>query len=147
MNSPSESADATREEDVRKLRDADQSWAATADADGFLSFFADDAIWLYCNRPMMEGKEEIAAFVSTGFSRPEITLDWQAARVDLGASGDMGYTAGNWQSSYKDSDGQLVERLGSYLAIWKKQDDGKWKVAVEIDFPDQELFETVDPPS
>ena len=54
----------------------------------------------------------------------------------------MGYTAGNWQSRYEDSDGQLTEDSGSYLAIWKKGEDGQWKVVVEIDLPGQTLLPT-----
>lgn len=140
IDSQNESADVTREEAITALRDADQAWSESTDTEGFLSFFAEDPIWLICDRPMMEGKEEIGAFVSDMHTRLKHKLDWKADRVDIGASGDMGYTAGNWQTSYENSDGQLVENSGSYLAIWKKQDDGKWKVAVEIDLPGQEMF-------
>ncbi len=145
-DSSQESAvDTTREEAIGTLKDADQAWAHTTDAEAFLSFFTEDALWLYCNRPKMDGKEEIGAYVSNVFAMPEFTLDWQPARIEVGASGDMGYTAGNWRSSYENSDGQLAENIGSYLAIWKKQEDGKWKVAVEIDFPSQELFHIAEP--
>jgi len=40
----------------------------------------------------------------------------------------------------------LVEGSGSYLAIWKKQKDSKWTVAVEIDFPGQEVYQIAEQP-
>ena len=134
------------EEVIKTLRDADQAWAETTDAKGFLSFFTEDPIWIFCGLPKLEGKEEVGDFASNVFAQPEYKLDWKADRVEVGTSGDMGYTAGNWKSSHENPDGQLVENSGSYLAIWKKQKDGKWKVAVEIDFLGQELFQSDESP-
>jgi ketosteroid isomerase-like protein len=53
----------------------------------------------------------------------------------MAASGDLGYTYGTYvlTSKDKDKDGKPIVEHGRYLTIWKKQKDGIWKVAVDMD--------------
>jgi ketosteroid isomerase-like protein len=50
----------------------------------------------------------------------------------MAASGDLGYTYGNYQLKAKDKDGKVVTRYGKYASIWKKQKDGSWKVVLDM---------------
>jgi ketosteroid isomerase-like protein len=64
---------------------------------------------------------------------PEGTsLTWTPVKADMSASGDLGYTYGNYVLKSKDKDGKIVANYGKYVSIWKKQKDGKWKVVVDI---------------
>ena len=60
------------------------------------------------------------------------TLTWTPVKAEMAASGDLGYTYGNFVFAGKDKDGKLVKHYGKYTSIWKKQKDGHWKVVVDM---------------
>jgi ketosteroid isomerase-like protein len=60
------------------------------------------------------------------------TLTWTPVKADVAASGDLGYTYGNYVFKSKDKEGKLVTHYGKYMSIWKKQKDGSWKVVVDM---------------
>jgi ketosteroid isomerase-like protein len=47
-------------------------------------------------------------------------ITWQPFKAE--ASGDLGYTIGNWKYQTKDT-----IMYGNYCTIWKRQQDGNWK--------------------
>jgi ketosteroid isomerase-like protein len=64
---------------------------------------------------------------------PEGTsLTWTPIKADMAASGDLGYTYGNYIYTAKNKDGKPVVSYGKYTSIWKKQKDGGWKVVVDM---------------
>jgi len=54
------------------------------------------------------------------------TLSWKPVGADVAASGDLGYTWGNWKYQAPDT-----AYYGNYFTAWKKQKDGSWKVALD----------------
>lgn len=48
------------------------------------------------------------------------------------ASGDLGYTYGNFEFHSKDKDGKASIQYGQYTSIWKVQKDGSWKVVLNM---------------
>lgn len=58
----------------------------------------------------------------------EYTLTWEPQFADAAASGDLGYTYGVYQLYIKATDTSIY---GSYVSIWKKQHDGKWKFVLD----------------
>jgi ketosteroid isomerase-like protein len=122
------------------LLEADRAWARTTTAEAFKSFLTEDAIYLYYNEHVMFGAEEWGPWLDRMFATDEFVLDWKAARVEVGPSADMGYTAGDWVSTWRDAEGVAVERTGSYVAIWERQDDGEWKVIAETEAAGTPMF-------
>ena len=55
-------------------------------------------------------------------------LEWAPEIVGVAASGDMGFTSGAWSAHAPGVDG-LVH--GHFLTIWKRGDDGVWRVQVD----------------
>ncbi len=55
-------------------------------------------------------------------------MTWEPKSSTVSLSGDLGYTYGIY--SYKPKDQDTVF-LGSYVTIWKKQPDGKWKFVLQ----------------
>jgi len=51
-------------------------------------------------------------------------MTWQPLGGTIAESGDLGYTYGIYSLQSKSTDSALN---GTYLTIWKKQPDGKWK--------------------
>ena len=60
------------------------------------------------------------------------TLTWTPVKAEMAASGDLGYTYGNYVYTVKNKEGKLVANYGKYTSIWKKQKDGQWKVVVDM---------------
>jgi ketosteroid isomerase-like protein len=60
------------------------------------------------------------------------TLTWTPVKADMAASGDLGYTYGNYVYTAKNKEGKPVANYGKYTSIWKKQKDGQWKVVVDM---------------
>ena len=99
--------------------------------DGFMSFFADDAVVLMPNVGPVKGREAIRKTKVAGFARPGFSLRWKPEYADISASGDLGYTYGPYTLTFLDAAGKKVTRTGRYFTIWKKQKDGSWKVVID----------------
>jgi ketosteroid isomerase-like protein len=64
---------------------------------------------------------------------PTATLTWEPAFVDVSASGDLGYTWGRFTLKVpgaKPGMPQLMRR-GTYVTVWRHQNDGSWKVVLD----------------
>jgi ketosteroid isomerase-like protein len=75
--------------------------------------------------PLEIGDNMLAAFAS-GF-----TLSWEPMRAEISRGGKIGYTWGRYHSVFKGK-----AREGTYMTVWQKQPDGKWKVAFDTGDPD-----------
>ncbi len=98
---------------------------------GYMSYYADDAVEVSNNSALMEGKENIAK--GMGFLDDKSNhLTWTPIGADISASGDLGYTYGNYEFHSVDKDGKSAVEYGKYTSIWKKQKDGRWKVVLDM---------------
>ena len=104
--------------------------------DGFMSFFAEDGAVLMPNIGPVKGRAAIRKTKEAGFSRPGFSLRWKPEYADIAASGDLGYTYGPYTLTFTGADGKKVTRTGRYFTIWKKQQDGSWKVMLDDGVPD-----------
>jgi ketosteroid isomerase-like protein len=50
----------------------------------------------------------------------------------VSTSGDLGFTAGTYEDSFKGPDGKLVNEKGKYVCTWRKEKDGTWKAIHDI---------------
>jgi ketosteroid isomerase-like protein len=105
--------------------------AADHGSQGYLSYYADDAVEVPNGTALLQGKAEIAK--TMGFlDTPDNHLTWTPVGAGIAASGDLGYTYGTYKFATKDKDGKPVVDHGKYTTIWKKQKDGSWKVALDM---------------
>jgi ketosteroid isomerase-like protein len=63
------------------------------------------------------------------FDDSRTTLVWEPLFADVSASGDLGYSYGIYTITVT-SDSLKTEK-GTYLSIWKKDREGKWKFVVD----------------
>ena len=126
---------AAKNEALRTLRETHDLWSQSAsDLEGFMSFVADDVIWLFPKISPMIGKKEAHAYFEKVFARPGFSLKFTAKRIDVSDAGDIGYNYGFYKWTYTDSSGQQVEETLPYATVWKKQSNGEWKVVLEADY-------------
>jgi ketosteroid isomerase-like protein len=120
--------------DPDKLRQLEAEFmkaAAEHGSQGYLSYYADDAVELPNGAPIIQGKMNIAK--GMGFlDQKDNHLTWAPVGADMAASGDLGYTYGTFEFCSKDKDGKPVVERGKYTSIWKKQKDGSWKVVLDM---------------
>ncbi len=114
--------------DARALAKLDDDWsaaAATRDAAKVASFYADDALAYPPNEPVAVGRAAAQKVWAAYFADPSYKISWKTTHAEV--NGDLGFTSGPYEDSYKGADGKLVQGKGKYLCVWKKQKDGSWK--------------------
>jgi ketosteroid isomerase-like protein len=47
-------------------------------------------------------------------------------RAEVAASGDLGYAFGTYQQTAPDKSGALVNSVGKWMSVFRKQPDGSW---------------------
>lgn len=58
------------------------------------------------------------------------TLSWKPAHAEIAKSGDLGYTYGTYLLILEDT-----TLTGTYVNIWKKENDGEWKFVLNSNNP------------
>jgi ketosteroid isomerase-like protein len=114
---------------------ADSAWDKASEAksaEGWLSFYADDAIMMPPGEKVCKDKASREASIKAMFAIPGMSLRFQTAKVELSKMGDLGYAVGVYQWSSKDAKGKDYHEVGKYCETWKKQADGNWKCIVDI---------------
>ncbi len=117
-----------------EIRAADQEWArafAAGDLEKSLAFCAEDCAVLVANGPSVRGREAIRELFA-GWFEPELKISWTPDTIEVANSGDLGFSSGNYQMTFKDASGTSVDDRGKYLIVWRKQADGSWKVLRDI---------------
>ncbi len=112
---------------LAKLDDDWSKMAATKDAERVASFYAEDAMTYPPNEPMTVGRAAAKKVWAAYFADPSFSISWKTLHASVSKGGDLGYTTGTYEDSYKGADGKLVTEKGKYVCIWKKQKDGSWK--------------------
>jgi ketosteroid isomerase-like protein len=109
------------------LVDAERAFAQTSVSTGtkeaFLGVLAEDSIIF---RPhAVTGKKWTAENPA-----PTSQLIWEPEFADISAAGDLGYTTGPWQARKTPQDPPAA--FGHYVTLWRKQQDGQWKVVFDL---------------
>lgn len=116
---------------LRQLEAEFMKAAAERGSQGYLSYYADDSVELPNGGPIIQGKVNIAK--GMGFlDQKDNHLTWMPVGADISASGDLGYTYGTFEYRSKDKEGKPTIDHGKYTSIWKKQNDGSWKVVLDM---------------
>jgi ketosteroid isomerase-like protein len=90
----------------------------------FLSLIADGATFGGGTPNEQRGKDSISKAWSVFFDPKGPTLTWHPSKAEVLAGGDVGYTTG---FSERRAPNGAVNK-GNYLTVWKKQQNGSWKV-------------------
>jgi uncharacterized protein (TIGR02246 family) len=126
----------TRASDEAAIRAASAAWsqaAAAKDLDKAVSFYGDGAVVMAPKAPAMHDIENIRKNWAEGFAMPGPGLSWHTTTVEVARSGELAYENGTYDFLMTGKNGKTSDYKGKYLVIWKKQADGAWKVAVDMD--------------
>lgn len=112
----------------QQIIQADKAMSEQAAKDGFnnsiLAYADSNIVKLEDGRFPITGKTAFAA--SFNKDNDVKTISWNPVNAEVAGSGELGYTWGNWKFIAKDT-----VFYGNYFTVWKKQQDGNWKVVLD----------------
>jgi ketosteroid isomerase-like protein len=117
-----------------KLRDVDAAWSKTAlahDVDGWMSYYADDAVVLPANEKTLTGKASIRPEIAGLLGMKDAAVSWKPTKIVVADSGEIAYLYGTYTIRGKDTSGASADEDGKLVEIWRRQPDGAWKCVVD----------------
>ena len=114
------------ENDVR-CREIDFSQSVEMqDVTAFRSFIDTDA--RFVGSSVQRGAEDIATAWGVFFSDDAPKMKWRPQFVEVLNDGTLALSRGPYRMIVEGEDGALTEYWGTFNSVWRKQEDGVWKV-------------------
>ena len=112
------------------LMEADRDFSKMSETKGmrnaFMEYIDSNGVLLRPNATPLVGANAID-FISQS-NDTSFTMTWEPSGGNIAASGELGYTYGVYSIRPKTKDSV---RYGTYVSIWKKQPNGKWKFILD----------------
>jgi ketosteroid isomerase-like protein len=123
------SAETTAElkEQVRKSEMAFAKTMADRDLKAFESFVAEDTLF-FGREGAIRGRAAVVAAWKPLYEGPKAPFSWEPDTAEVLDSGKLAITSG----PVYDDKGQ---RFGTFMTIWERQKDGKWRVIFDKGCP------------
>jgi ketosteroid isomerase-like protein len=109
---------------IRQADENDMKLMNAKDWKGDSALYAEDAILLPPNQAAVQGKAAIQAWME---AFPPFS-NFQEQSLEIEGQGDLAYDRGTYSMTVIPPGAAPIEDHGKYLTIWRKQDDGSWKV-------------------
>jgi ketosteroid isomerase-like protein len=121
------------------LMQADKDFAVATHAlgiDGWMSFYANDAIRIRYRDNMVKGFEEIRKFDLPNISDTTTILNWEPTDAYVYRDASTGSTTGRyWVVSRRTADSGKQLGTGRYVTMWRRE-GGHWLVIMDTGYPD-----------
>ncbi|HEY3133810.1 MAG TPA: hypothetical protein VGJ47_04205 [Gemmatimonadaceae bacterium] len=121
------------------LMQADRDFAVATHArgiDGWMSFYASDAIRIRYRDNMVKGYDEVRKFDLPNISDTTTILNWEPTDAYVFRRGTIGSTTGRyWIVSRKTADSGKELGHGRYVTMWRRE-NGRWLVIMDTGYPD-----------
>lgn len=118
----------------RRLLNTDKQFAAMSltqgAAEAFRHYLTEDALGLPQDQLPTIGRASI--YASMCQEQENYSLAWEPQRAEVSHSEDMGWTWGTYELSSVDVHGKPQKQYGKYVNIWERQNDGQWRVIVDM---------------
>ena len=119
------------------LKIADQAFSRSLkerNREAFSSWIAQDAVFF--GGGLLEGRDQIverwSVFMDPGSGQ---TLRWKPHTAVVSRCDDLGYTIGGFEAQGRLSDGSVGVATGSYVSVWRRDDQGAWRVVADAGTP------------
>lgn len=123
------SCNQTVKPDIEQLFAVDREFSNSASKKGFneafIEFAHPEAVLLRENSMPIKGKSAITNIYENA-DTTGIRFSWDPLAGDIAKSGDLGYTYG----IYTLQQDAVIEK-GTYVSIWKKDQNGDWKYVLD----------------
>lgn len=115
-------------EQVRATETAFARSMAERDPAAFAALLAEEAVFFAGPSGALRGKTAVAAGWKKWFDGPTAPFAWEPAEVEVLASGTLAMTSG----PVYDPAGK---RIGTFNSIWRREEDGSWKIVFDKGCP------------
>ena len=116
------------------LRGLDEAFVRNAnrrDAEALVAeFYAEDAVLLPPNAPMIEGAEAIRGFWRTILEAGVADVTLETTRLCL--AGDLAYGVGRYALTAPRAGCGCAVDEGKYVVVFRRQADGTWKAVADM---------------
>lgn len=123
------------------LLDTDRAFSDVSAEQGIAAaydrYLADDAVQLQDGGAAIYGKAAIMENIRAVVDMAELSLRWEPMDAAVSASGDLGYTWGNYVLEGRDEYGELYVVEGKYANFWRGASNGSWQVMLDISNQDE----------
>jgi ketosteroid isomerase-like protein len=111
---------------------------ADGDLERFAEMVAHDAVFF--GGGITEGRDAVARDWAP-FFEPDapVTLRWRPVHGEVASSGDLGYTWGEFKRTVRDGEGSEAVFTGSYVTVWRRGDDSRWRAVLDIGTPPEPI--------
>jgi len=115
---------------IRQLDDEFFAASRAKDANAMAAVYADDAISMPPNSPLLVGKAAIRSYNVEVLKIPQFSMTGESTSIGFSDDGTMAYDTGKYAATFADPKGKLVKDEGKYLGVLKKI-DGKWRIVAD----------------
>jgi len=77
------------------------------------------------------GVADVSAAWSIFFSDNAPIMKWRPQIIEVLSDGTLALSRGPYRMIVKGEDGKTTEHWGTFNSVWRKQDDGSWKVVFD----------------
>jgi uncharacterized protein (TIGR02246 family) len=137
--SPSRPASGSSAAEVRRAIEAgNATWERAfrnLDAAAIASTFDEDGVNVGVDGSCMKGRAAIENAMRSYLERSGPATDTKVEIGDIVLDGDLAYEWGRSAFHFSGKSGGPTERVGRYLAVWKRQPDGGWMLLRNIGLP------------
>jgi ketosteroid isomerase-like protein len=109
------------------IRRADEAWAkavASKSVEATCAFYDPEALTAGSAMPPARGLAAVRGMWVDAFAQKGFSLAWKAEKIVFTESETMAYSSGTWRMAGPNA-------TGPYLAVWRKQPDGQWKLLID----------------
>ncbi|WP_298313220.1 hypothetical protein [uncultured Aquimarina sp.] len=114
------------------LMETSRKWSQSFSTEEYFSFIGEGGIMMAPGQPLLEGHEKIRNVLKEFQSLPGFRVTWEPQEAFVSKSSDLGYTIDKMLVNFDDEDGNTVNQFEKVVSIWKKNEKGEWKMAVDI---------------
>jgi uncharacterized protein (TIGR02246 family) len=135
---------------VKKALQADEkTWNEqfkANDKEGLVGHYASDAFFAAPGVKSADGSTAIRKAYADASTDKNFHLTFASDKMDVAASGDLAYARGHFSEQYTDpTSGKVMQDSGSYITVYRKQDDGSWKAVEDFAAADPGTTKPVEP--
>ena len=123
------------EAEAEALMELSREWSgyvSSGDLESGMDFWAEDAVMLPPDLPILEGKQAIREYVEAAAELPGFRISWEPSSVYISAAGDMAYMIEGNVTELDGPDGSRVVTHGKVVTVWRKDVDGNWRNVVDM---------------
>lgn len=119
-----------------QIKKAWEEWEKQGKAGDPAYGLSDDIIYMLQGQPTARGKEEFKKLFANLPKIPGMSVEWKGPNIiDIAKAGDMAYSLDTLKISFPDSVGQTHNVFNHGIHLWKKNQQGQWKVSLLMVYP------------